>query len=51
MYTHMYTHTHIYINTMNDSTFAFNVTGNSLQVYEDSSTAGNTFQTVKMCLH
>lgn len=39
-----------YINTMNDSTFALNFTRNYPQVHEDSLTAVNTFQTVKMCI-
>lgn len=30
---------YIYINTMNDRTFAFNFTRNDLQVHEDSLTA------------
>lgn len=37
---------YFYINTMNDSTFAFNFTRNYLQVHEENSC--NTFQTAKM---
>lgn len=41
---------YFYINTMNDSTFAFNFTRIYLQVHEDSLTAVTPFESEDVCV-